>query len=140
MEAREELIRNVSTEYKNLYKNWMTKTPENLVASAHDINFFQEWHIMLTEDYFYERVNESIVEWLCSFDKPLQALLEIFLGGDCPSSYSRDDMIDWIEIVYSDATHIKLGRRRMKKFLNWLLFIFTFGWTNSRGSNKRKYI
>ena len=88
MEAREELIRNVSTEYKNLYKNWMTKTPENLVASAYDINFFQEWHIMLTEDYFYERVNESIVEWLCSFDKPLQALLEIFLECDCPSSYS----------------------------------------------------
>lgn len=25
MEAKEELIRNVSTEYKNLYKNWMTK-------------------------------------------------------------------------------------------------------------------
>ena len=48
MEAREELIRNVSTEYKNLYKNWMTKTPENLVASASDINFFQEWHLMLT--------------------------------------------------------------------------------------------
>ena len=44
MEAKEELIRNVSTEYKNLYKNWMTKTPENLVASASDINFLQEWH------------------------------------------------------------------------------------------------
>ena len=104
MEAKEELIRNVSTEYKNLYKNWMTKTPENLVASASDINFLQEWHLMLTEDYFYEHVDESIVEWLCSFDEPLQALLEIFLGCDCPSSYSWDDMIDWIEIVYSDAT------------------------------------
>ena len=104
MEAKEELIRNVSTEYKNLYKNWMTKTPENLVASAYDINFLQEWHIMLTEDCFYDHVDEAIVEWLCSFDEPLQALLEIFLGCDCPSSYSWDDMIDWIEIVYSDAT------------------------------------
>lgn len=41
MEAKETLMQNVSTEYANLYKNWMTKTPANLVASASDINFLQ---------------------------------------------------------------------------------------------------
>lgn len=104
MEAREELIYKVSTEYENLYKNWMTKTPANLIASAFDINFIQEWYTMLTEGYFYERVDKSIVEWLCSFDEPLQVLLEIFLGCDCPTSYAWDDMVDWIEIVYADAS------------------------------------
>lgn len=104
MEAKETLMQNASTEYANLYKNWMTKTPENLVASAFDINFIQEWHIMLTEDYFYERVDESIVEWLCSFDEPLQTLLEIYLGCNCSASYDWDDMVDWIEVVYADAS------------------------------------
>ena len=71
------------------------------------IGFNESYYELLFSDYVEERLDKDVLKWLSSKETPLSYLYDEWLSCDGHTSYGWDDMIDWLESVYSEEKHLE---------------------------------
>lgn len=71
------------------------------------IGFHESFYEMLSCDFVESNIDEDIIDWLIKKETPISYLYQEWLSCDGEMSYSWDDMVKWLEGVYSEEKHLE---------------------------------
>ena len=71
------------------------------------IGFYESYYDVLTSDYAKDRLDSEAFEWLSSKENPLCFLYNEWISCDGELSLDWDDMVNWVNSVYSEEKHLE---------------------------------
>lgn len=99
----ERFIRNVKNDHDKFKSSLMGKSPAEIYNDAFKINFFEEYFNFFVNGAYKEFLHEKVIEWLSSFNRPLETLYSLFLECDLAPSYDWNDMADWLSVMAEEG-------------------------------------
>lgn len=89
--------------YKEIYEfrsSYIGMDSMQIYNDWYIIGFYETYFDMLSSGYVSDRINDEIIQWFLSKDKPLAFLYDEWMDCDATISPDWNDMLNWIEELY----------------------------------------
>lgn len=88
-------------EHDAFEKKELNLSPRQIYNDWYLICFHESYFELLMSD-FIDNFAKEVIEWLASFENPIQTLYDFWLDADDALSLNWDDIKDFIESVYTE--------------------------------------